>query len=332
MGGFFDSGDKKANGGQSGDEPLDDGESVGGKPDGEKSDDEKPDSEKFDGEKPSGELTATLELSKIQSIYEAPKLYPGLFKLERDEHGQPGLAQDIPRMLVTISDIVDRSKNDALGKLAASIQTTWFIVQYSERWASHQARTQLEVMTLSYAAVNILIYILWKEKPLRVQEPIDVRGRPTPTNARQETLRKAGWRVILEAWRLLVDGVKAEPGQIVLPVIGVLFGGVHCLAWGFPFPTESEAMLWRICAIYCTVFPVVFPTVLLIRAKLPDRPDHPDRPDWLCRLRYTTKYAPIAGYIVCRVILLVLTFTSLRATPPGIYAATNWTFFLPHVA
>ena len=178
MGGFFDSEPKTSGSGQS----------VGRKHVGERSDGEEPDSEKFDDEKPTG----TLGLSKMQSIYEAPKDYPGLFKLERDEHAQPGLAQDIPWMLVTKSDIVDRSKNDALGKLAASVQTTWFIAQHSERWASHQARTQLEVMTLSYAVVNIFIYILWKEKPLRVQEPIDVRGHPTLANARKETLRKAG--------------------------------------------------------------------------------------------------------------------------------------------
>ena len=351
MGGFFDSGDKTSIGGKPAGERSDGEKPVGEKPDGEKFNDEKPDDEKSNSHKPSGEPTATLNLLKMQSIYEAPEFYPGLFKLKKDEYAQPGLAQDIPRMLVTKSDIVDRSKKDALGKLAASLQTTWFIVQYSERWASHQARTQLEVLTLSYAAVNIFIYILWKEKPLRVQEPIDVRGNTTPANARQETLRKAGWTVVSEAWGSLVDGMKTEPGRVVLPVIGVLFGGVHCLAWGFPFPTESETMLWRVCAIYCTVVPVVFPGAGLLsqyrlKLKLPDpspdppddldrldRPDHTNRPGRLRRLMYAAmQCVHITGYIVCRIILLVLTLTSLRATPPDIYAATDWTCFLPHVA
>ena len=323
MGGFFDSKAGTPGGGQSVGGKSVGERSDGGKHVGERSDGEKPDSDKFDDEKPdSDKLKHKFALSSLQSIHKAPheaSKYPGLFILERDEYAQ---AQDIP-LRVTKSDIVDRSKKDAFGKLVATLQTTWFIVQYSERWASHQARTQLEVMTLSYAAVNIFIYILWKEKPSRVQEPIDVRGSPTHADARQEKLRKAWWTVISEAWESLVDGVKTDPGQIVLPVIGALFGGVHCFAWRFPFPTESEATLWRVCAIYCTVFPVVFPTLLLSRVK---RLDNHIKP-----LMYI-KYVSITGYIACRFILLALTFTSLRATPPGIYAATDWTFFLPHVA
>ena len=42
-------------------------------------------------------------------------------------------------------------------------------------------------------------------------------------------------------------------------------------------------------------------------------------------------YISLSLYVACRVILLVLTFTSLRAPPPGIYEATYWTFFFPHV-
>jgi hypothetical protein len=56
----------------------------------------------------------------------------------------------------------------------------------------------------------------------------------------------------------------------------------------------------------------------------PDQVDHgPDpSPDRRC-----IDHGP---HVTCRIILVVLTFTSLRAPPAGVYEATPWTSFLPH--
>lgn len=40
------------------------------------------------------------------------------------------------RILVTELEILDKSKGDTLGKLFTLLQTTWFIVQYLERWVA----------------------------------------------------------------------------------------------------------------------------------------------------------------------------------------------------
>ena len=45
---------------------------------------------------------------------------------------------------------------------------------------------------------------------------------------------------------------------------------------------------------------------------------------WLARLSGV-------GYIICRVILIVLAFTSLRALSPGMYETTNWVSLFPHI-
>ena len=37
---------------------------------------------------------------------------------------------------------------------------------------------------------------------------------------------------------------------------GTIFGGMHCLAWNFSFPTRSELILWRTCSIVTTVLPI----------------------------------------------------------------------------
>jgi hypothetical protein len=58
-------------------------------------------------------------------------------------------------------EIRDRSKGDALAKLIVVLQTLWFIAQYLGRWFDHLPRTQLEVMTLAYAALAVAVYRLW---------------------------------------------------------------------------------------------------------------------------------------------------------------------------
>ena len=261
--------------------------------------------------------------------------HPELFKLNASPRGSPKEHGAQPWVLVTESEILDKSKGDGLGKLVAVLQTTWFIVQYLERWVSHQPRTQVEVMTLAYAAINIIIYILWWDKPLNVQEPIDVHGRAIPINARKKTLQGAWFNVMGEAIASLTAGNNITSGITVLPVVGVLFGGVHCFAWQFPFPTKYEATLWKVCAIYCTVYPVVvavFFLLLIVAERLLNR----RIPNWAVFkwLNLTVSFSfllSLAGYVVCRIILLVLTFTCLRSPIPGIYEATNWTRFLPHV-
>lgn len=118
-----------------------------------------------------------------------PDLYPGLLKrdvLEDDKvpEGQtdpsttiPLLTDDGVAVVVSSSEIHDKSKADGVTKLLTIGQTTWFILQFIERWVARQPRAQLEIMTVAYAILNIGIYALWWHKPLNVIEPIDVSGR-----------------------------------------------------------------------------------------------------------------------------------------------------------
>jgi len=229
---------------------------------------------------------------------------------------------------VTESEIVDKSKGDMLGKLVAVLQTTWFIVEYVERWASQQPRTQLEVMTLAYAAMNFIIYILCWEKPLNIQEQIDIRGRMIPHTVRQNSLHGAWISVVSEVTVSMTNDIWSN--LTVFPVIGILFGGIHCFAWQFPFPTRQEMVLWRVCAVFCTVCPVIlaaFLGIVFVGALVVASGESTSlRPAII--LGFAVPSA--VGYIACRVILLVLTLTCLRSSLLGIYEATNWTRYFPH--
>jgi len=185
--------------------------------------------------------------------------HPEMFKLGPDPSKETPPENPPPQtwILVTESEILDKSKGDTLGKLVTVLQTTWFIAQYLGRWTAHQPRTQLEVMTLAYAALNVVIYALWWDKPLDIQEPIDVRrGRSIPVDVRQKMLWGAWSDVIEDAIDSSARGTKFFAWFALLPVVGALFGGVHCFAWWFPFPTQREEGLrtllhCRSCCPFC---------------------------------------------------------------------------------
>ena len=249
------------------------------------------------------------------------------------------------RILVSEEEILDKSKSDPLGKLFAIVQTTWFIAQYSQRWFAHQLRTQLEVMTLAYAILNILVYTLWWGKPQNIQEPINVGHRASAT---VDVCGEEAPLLVRDALKLYIEdeGAAIDDGftYVIFLSVGILFGGVHCFAWRFPFLNDQEKLLWRICAVYCTAFPLLYAASYFIPAASNNR-----CPQWVNRalkavvdmprdllfdgnLTAGNIFAalPLIIYIVCRVILVVLTLTSLHAPPAGIYEATAWTSFLPH--
>ncbi|KAF9445880.1 hypothetical protein P691DRAFT_805045 [Macrolepiota fuliginosa MF-IS2] len=79
---------------------------------------------------------------------------------------------------ITEEEIRDKSKGDFLTKLFVVIQTTWFIVQCIARWITHLPVTELEILTLSFAVLNIATYVLWWEKPQNISVGMRLRLKP----------------------------------------------------------------------------------------------------------------------------------------------------------
>lgn len=73
---------------------------------------------------------------------------------------------------ISIEDIQDRSKGDAISKTLIILQTTWFIVQCVARWSTQLPVTELEVVTLGFAMLNGITYWLWWNKPQNVGRPV----------------------------------------------------------------------------------------------------------------------------------------------------------------
>ncbi|KAJ3719162.1 hypothetical protein C8R42DRAFT_609486 [Lentinula raphanica] len=75
-------------------------------------------------------------------------------------------------------EIQDRSHRDALAKFLAMGQTGWFIAQLIARHVEGLSITELEVMTAAFAAINLLIYTFWWNKPQGVRCSINLERVP----------------------------------------------------------------------------------------------------------------------------------------------------------
>jgi len=81
---------------------------------------------------------------------------------------------------LTRSEIKDRSKADALAKGIAFLQTTWFLIQCIARHHQRLVLTELELVTVALASLNVFTFAIWWDKPLDVKEPIRIYVQMNP--------------------------------------------------------------------------------------------------------------------------------------------------------
>ena len=81
---------------------------------------------------------------------------------------------------ITEEEIKDRSKGDALSKTLVLGRTSWFIAQCISRKAQGLIMTELELVTLAFAALNGFMSFFWWNKPLAVQTTVSVYLLDTP--------------------------------------------------------------------------------------------------------------------------------------------------------
>ena len=258
----------------------------------------------------------------------------------------------------TEEEIKDKGKSDWLAKSLVLIQTSWFVMQCIARAIEHLPVTHLEIVTLAYAAMNFVIYIFWWNKPLNINRPVRVFRKFKPNVTQHQVISgetqrsRAGeltWEAISNVLERIVifiagdqdrnvdlsreDGVprfwadstgKQSIVDAIVLGVGVCFGAIHCISWGFSFPTHAELLMWRILCVAITAVPIYISLGFLLGS-------------WLLEIGFgdtVLYFFPLSGgllYIIARVITLVLAFTSLRDLPPGAYETVHWTTFIPHV-
>ena len=262
----------------------------------------------------------------------------------------------IPVPDVSVDDLNDKSKGDALVKGAAVLQITWLVVQIIARAFQSLAISQLEITVLAFAACAVITYFLLWHKPQDVKMPIYV---DIPyTLAREQVIQLAARSpvstlMVHQFWlhgvaiRTMADnvcpwtpGIKVQFLGMKKPVFlnqsvvgiglgGAIFGGVHIAAWNFRFPSEIEAILWRTSCTWLVAFPPFGIAIYCVAQHIAWKSRSTDRTlnGWLRPLAYVT----LPFYLSARLYLLVEVFRCLAYPPPSLFQASSWPSVIPHV-
>ncbi|KAK4691569.1 hypothetical protein P7C71_g5456, partial [Lecanoromycetidae sp. Uapishka_2] len=264
----------------------------------------------------------------------------------------------IPLPPVTAEDLNDRSKGDALVKLAAVLQITFLIVQIIARAFQALAITQLEITVLAFAACAIVTYFLLLRKPQDVKVPIYIDAIPkvltremiiglaarsavSTLMVHQYWLHGVAIRAMADSvfpWtpgikifvpRLMKEPIYFNPVFLGIGFGGVVFGGIHIAAWDFAFPSAVERLLWQISCSYLVVMPL-FGTLFYCVSL------HFERAWSLKDNRINKILRPLGKvfvplYFLARLYLLVEVFRCLAYPPTSTFRDVNWPTFIPHV-
>jgi len=116
---------------------------------------------------------------------------------------------DFPR--ISKAEIEDKSKGDAVSKGLVILQTGWFVTQCIARGAQGLPITELDLVTIAFAALNFAIYLLWWEKPQNVQRGVRVyKKRRT-----EEPVDDGDVEATVGFWVALGDALSDLPTAIV---------------------------------------------------------------------------------------------------------------------
>jgi len=198
---------------------------------------------------------------------------------------------DFPR--ISKADIEDKSKGDAISKGVVIFQTGWFVIQCIARGAQGLPITELELVTVAFAALNFVIYLLWWDKPLHVQRGVRVYKR----RRAEEIVDDGDAEATAEFWSSLGDALSD------LPVV---------IARG-PFLNHDVFKSWLVRVL---MWPLVKPVNIMFEPESDEK--HEKRVDTF----YPHKWAPTSKIVS---IFLVISITEAFG---GIHCI-GWTFTFP---
>ncbi|KAF8647468.1 hypothetical protein AX16_006673 [Volvariella volvacea WC 439] len=90
-------------------------------------------------------------------------------------------------------EIIDHGKGDPLAKAIVIVQTSWFVLQCIARHARGLTVTEIELVTLAFAALNVITYFLWWNKPLNATYPIYINMDGKRVDGPQEKSNQETW-------------------------------------------------------------------------------------------------------------------------------------------
>lgn len=138
-------------------------------------------------------------------------------------------------------------------------------------------------------------------------------------------------------------------------VAGILYGGLHLLAWNAPFPSRVEQVCWRVAASSVTMTPLLLvPVALMFSKRRLGRAD-PELVEktrnevvvlkgrlamfWFRKGKWFLFVPLLAAapflwlsYILGRVYLVVECFKNVGYLPKAVFEDVSWPAYLPHIS
>ena len=120
----------------------------------------------------------------------------------------------------------------------------------------------------------------------------------------------------------------------IVSVIDIIFGGIHCMGWGFLFPTHAEAVMWQVASVIITTVPVLVAMSVVFQSMCTPR-------QIFCLELFVEDLKEVSStvaiyfglplYIIARLVLLVEALVALRYLPGEALLEIRWAPFLPLV-
>lgn len=256
-----------------------------------------------------------------------------------------GLLSRLPSL--TEDEISDRNKGSLFVKLLALVQVSWMVIQLIARAKFGLVSTPLEIMTLSFATCAFVTYLLLLNRPQDVNTSIYIDAARQPTVHDMQAIfdHSPNWfwfrRIRLpcvpnNSIHLVWPRPHYEVGRalswLVSSMAGgsAIFGGIHLLAWNFPFPTVVERTLWRTSSLITLTRPAVMGVTNLqvscIRTVIFKRPFTGVAPPWLAVFHALNMLV----LVLARLFIMTEALRSLYYLPSDAYL-TTWATNIPHV-
>lgn len=278
--------------------------------------------------------------------------------------------------------------------MIASLQATWFLINCIIRVAQNLFLTTLEITTLSFILIFFFTSFCWRHKPHDISRAMilhtnaaiatirsNLHPRPeemwhqTPLDflSRDEWLCSRLWRYYIQILHYLHIPMFTRPStkpydripsdsflrldrvaEVIFVPCMLSFACMFMFAWNFEFPTPKERLLWRVAAVYQTLFGSAgaiicwYNNVFILpkhSASVEETPKqrfhwlawklrniHVDRdPDLAVPLRVLIPNALLCVlYFSSRGFILVEDFIGLRSLPESAFQTVNWSKYIPH--
>lgn len=180
----------------------------------------------------------------------------------------------IMHLVLGKDEIQDKSKADWFLKSLAVIQVAWVITNVLVRYITRLPISQIELATVAFSIMAVLIYLAnwWKPKDISCPTMLQFLGQGRPHGAKPDAKQSFIQRILSPTEtvdKCVPVFVERVANDIVwlegdIPLLFYLmagssfvFGALHCIAWNFEFPTTVELICWRVASLASAILPGV---------------------------------------------------------------------------